>query len=614
MDISAAFYSIEKGMSAPTEITHTTGRTERLSNGWDTMLGDYCGDTSPKAAYDSETGRILLYYIKSDYYDGTSGEIAEGSIDESESSISPEEAQLVVGDIVNAFSLITYRYAVKDAYGNWVWNDSSSYTDLEIAQMDAMINTQVEFGSLPEGYTVQDYMNDWYGQRFLDVSQYADVIETWTSNGDVNSDFDGYNYSESGDITVRHEAALRRTPIEPRVVDTAVISYNGLALFAYSTDEDWDLKTDNDQEIYLQIYNFSEDSFSHPIRLTTDVAEINGKVSTENCVKDSQPKFVRSNGITYLFWNRNGSIAYMDISGLVKYGLKKINLGMGTEIYVIDKGNDNYTIAYESGYDMKGKEASTGKWGEIILAVDKAINPNPSEDNEATADSAITSYDVVASDDGDVTLLDTKFNGTYYMDSESASEAGKFALVGGDGFTAQMIFEMPENNGDVSIKAVLRYVDSDGLEQSIEAQKSFTFEAVPEISDLRYEFTGIGKIVLDGTITNAGNKDDTLNVEISLVDRYGTENTVAFVPVTLKQGESSYFLKELEIPDSCFTEVVPEAGSSTDGIKEFVLIKVGMGAIRDEITVVRSAAARALEVMNEVTGFSVSNKSVSIRK
>jgi hypothetical protein len=112
----------------------------------------------------------------------------------------------------------------------------------------------------------------------------------------------------------------------------------------------------------LQIYNFSENSFSHPIKLTTDTVEIDGKVSTENCVKDSQPKFVRTNGITYLFWNRNGSIAYMDISGLVKYGLKKVDLGRGFEIYVIDRNNDNYDVAKETSLAAL-EEASTGKWG-----------------------------------------------------------------------------------------------------------------------------------------------------------------------------------------------------------------------------------------------------------
>jgi hypothetical protein len=871
MDISAAFFDTETGeMSAPTEITHTSGRTADTADA-SIIVGDYCGDTSPRAAYDSETGRILLYYIKSDYYDGEdNAQIAEGSIDESGSKVSDEDAQLVVGDVVNAFSLVTYRFAEKDADGNWLWNDGSSYTSEEIAQMTEMIELQVNEGMLPEGYSVQDYMDDWYGQRFLDVSQYADVIETRTIDSDVDSTGDGLNYSQSGEVTVRHEAALLADPIEPRVVDTAVISYNGLALFAYSTDEDWDLKTDQDQEIYLQIYNFSEDSFSHPIRLTTDKIEINGIVTTENCVKDAQPKFVRSNGITYLFWNRNGSIVYMDISGLVKYGLKKIDLGAGYEIYVIDKGNDNYATAYDSQYDMAGQEASTGKWGEITLAVDKDINPNPSEDNEATADSAITSYDVVASDDGDVylvwteyltelkeedagntlenqarekqifvarwqpqtmiqreqqdyinefgdkefetegstskyryvysngkgyypdkiiektaadetivhvidytttpdvngfiggakagdpiikqnyvptdkagwskpiqitaelganydelgvaalegnaglkaafikytqtlentddtvktfrqditdrtlglldfkptsgveftessitfgkerpqagetvavnaavkntgieairdvrvefyqiadgeeTLLDTVFNGTYtgtYQkdehtseDDEPAYEVTKYALVGGDEFNARISCEMPENNDGVSIKAVLRYEDSDGSEHSIEAQKPFTFEAVPEISDLRYEFTGIGKIVLDGTIANAGNKDDTLNVEISIADRYGIEKTLDFVSVTLKQGESAYFTKELKIPDSYFTEMVPEAGSSNDEIKEMALIKVGVGTVRDEIAVVRSAPSRALEVMNEVAGFSVSNKSISVRK
>ena len=854
MDISTAFFSVkDKRMSTPTEVTKTSGRTETNTSGAAILVGDYCGDTSPRAAYDSETGRILLYYVKTDYYDSTAIDtnIPEGSIDDTGSQISPEDSKLLIGDVVNGFSLITYRFAQKDGSGNWVWNDGNSYTSDETANISAMITDEIIAGRLPSGYDVDNYRGDWYGQRFLDVSQAAEIIETTTTTGGVDfTDETGYTYTTPVVTTVEQVATPREELLEPRVVDTAVASYNGLSLFAYSTDEDRDLSTDKDQEIYLQIYNFSENSFSHPIRLTTDKAKVNGVDREE--VKDSQPRFVRTNGITYLFWNRNGSIAYMDISGLVKYGLKKIDLGEKSPgvkyppVYVIDKDNDNHENA-KAGTTMAGIEASTGRWGEIMLAVDKDVNPNPTEQNEATEDSAITSYDVVTSDDGDAylvwtqhqtvlkdkedpdkasepenqirekqifaarwqpqtqiervqldyiddhedkefevegstgkyqyvytngkgfypnliivngvsqvidyastpdvngfiggakagdpiikqiykptdkagwskpiqittalganydelgvaalrgntgikvafiryvqeldgkvfkqnlenrklglltfspatgveftnssisfgrekpqagekvavnalakntginpirdtrvefyqiingeeTLLDTKFIGTYSWEevtSESAIKGIKSTLVGGDEFNAQILYELPENNGDVSIKAVLKYVDSDGLEQSFVAQKAFTFEAVPEISDLRYEFTGIGKIILDGTITNAGNKDDTLNVEVSVAD-----NTIDFVPVTLKQGESSYFSREIEIPDSYFSEVEAEDGQPIQGIKEIAQLKVGVGAIKDEIAVVRSAPSRALEVMSEVTDFSIDNMNV----
>jgi len=114
----------------------------------------------------------------------------------------------------------------------------------------------------------------------------------------------------------------------------------------------------------------------------------------------------------------------MDISGLVKYGLKKINLGDGyPSIYVIDKNNENYLKAEGSSQaQMEGKEASTGKWGDIILAVNKNINPNPAEGNEATADSAITNYDVVTSDDGDVYLVWTEYR-TVLKDNDASRAA-----------------------------------------------------------------------------------------------------------------------------------------------------------------------------------------------
>lgn len=769
MDISAAFFNTAtKTMSAPIKVTHTTGRIENIS-GTSYVVGDFCGDTSPRSAYDPETGRIILYYIKSDYYNGRSNaRIEEGSIDESGSNVSDEDEQLVIGDIVNAFSMVAYRIAEKEG-GKWVWKDGNSYTENEDAGISDRIAKEIEAGRLPSNYTTGDYKGHWYGQRFLDVGQRATITEVINiTGGNETSNGDGYPYTAPVETTVVQEAAPLPKSFEPRVLDIAVASYDGLALIAYSTDEDKDLRTDKDQEIYLQIYDFSKKSFSHPIRLITDKVKINGIDRTYKYVKDSQPRFVRSNDITYLFWNRNGSIAYMDISGLIKYGLKEINLGTGFILNVIDKNNDDYA-RYEgsSKAEMKGIDISEGRWGEIRLAVDKGINPDPSEGNPATSDRAITSYDVVAGDGGDIyliwteygtvlkdkkdakraadpenqvrekqifiarwqspgwskpiqitteqganydelgvaalegnaglkvafikymqklesvggssikvfkqdlsnralglltfrpateveftdnsitfgkekpqagenvtvsalvkntgidairdarvefyqivdgeeTLLDTKFNGT-------PLEGGTYPLVGGDEFNAQLLFRMPENNGDVSIKAVLKYVDSDGAEQSIVAQRSFAFEAVPEISDLRYEFIGIGKIVLDGTITNAGNKNDTLNVGISIVDNYGTEKTVDSVPVTLKQGESSHFSRELEIPGSYFTEMVPEAGQPTEGIKEMARIKVGVRDVKDEIAVVRSASARFLEVMNKVDDFNI-GKNLTIRK
>jgi hypothetical protein len=41
------------------------------------------------------------------------------------------------------------------------------------------------------------------------VSQWADVVETRTTNSDGDSSYDGLNFSESGEVTVRHKATLR---------------------------------------------------------------------------------------------------------------------------------------------------------------------------------------------------------------------------------------------------------------------------------------------------------------------------------------------------------------------------------------------------------------------
>ena len=60
---------------------------------------------------------------------------------------------------------------------------------------------------------------------------------------------------------------------DPRVVDSDSISYNGLSIYAYTIDRDANLETTNDQQLYLQIYNFEEDTFHHPIQITADAMQ-----------------------------------------------------------------------------------------------------------------------------------------------------------------------------------------------------------------------------------------------------------------------------------------------------------------------------------------------------
>ena len=352
MDITSCFFNKNtQTITDITAITRTTGRFEDIG-AVSVLVGDMCGETNPRMAYDPETDRIVLYYTKSDYYDGNAysmnaPEIPDGSMDDPD-QMTDQEKELYIGDVLNPFSLIAYRF-----YENGRWNTAQDYDGDELTQIQDQIDYQITQGYVPADYTVETYKADWYGQRFLDlvmdVEVQEDITQIVVDPGDPANGLDPVITEE-----VR-QTVVAGSPVDPRVISSANISYNGLSLFAYTTDTDYSLETENDQELYLQIYNFGENSFSHPIMLTADN------------VADKMPQFVRANGITYLYWLRDGSICYMDISNLIKHGLRQVELN-GKNYYVIDKANDN---SADTATINPGVQQISGDWGVINFAVTK---------------------------------------------------------------------------------------------------------------------------------------------------------------------------------------------------------------------------------------------------
>lgn len=197
-----------------------------------------------------------------------------------------------VDDISNAYSANAYMF-YDDSTGTW--SSADDYTEEEL-----------------EGQEDKDqYKKDWYGQRFLDV-----------------------RISKNGKL--------------PRVIDTTSINYNGLALFAWTVDWDNDLNTLNDRDVFMQIYNFGENSFTHIIRVTAESAAY------------TTPKFARSDNATYLFYGEtkavesgsgtetelaeHGAIKYLNVSDLIKNNrFTEINDG-GSEYYVFRYERETYSL------------------------------------------------------------------------------------------------------------------------------------------------------------------------------------------------------------------------------------------------------------------------------
>ena len=95
---------------------------------------------------------------------------------------------------------------------------------------------------------------------------------------------------------------------DPAITEMAVsIGYNGLAVYAYTVDKDYDLSTSEDRDLYVQFYDFRDHSTYVPVRLTND------------SVSQAMPVLTRSGGDTYLFWLEDASaLKYVDVSTMLR--------------------------------------------------------------------------------------------------------------------------------------------------------------------------------------------------------------------------------------------------------------------------------------------------------
>lgn len=240
-----------------------------------------------------------------------------------------------VEDIGKAISVNAYLFY---DVANQKWSDAGDYTADEltgIADPDA-------------------YKENWYGQRFLDLR--------------LN----------------------KASPDMPRVVDSAAIGYNGLGLFAWTVDWDNDLNTADDRDVFMQIYNFSENSFTHIIRVTGESANY------------TSPKFARSDNQTYLFYGASveeedhGSIMYLNVSRPIKnQQYTKVTGEGGSEYYVFQ-----YERAAETYTETDGETVTVPAQTISITADAATVCDNPSD------------YDVKVSPDGQMYLFWTELDDT----------------------------------------------------------------------------------------------------------------------------------------------------------------------------------------------------------
>ena len=285
---------------------------------------DIYNDTEAQIAYDEETGKMLIYYTKSEY---------------DETDVNGDEVETAYEGAANPYSLIVYRiYDTKT-------NEFLGYSEEEESAIKANLAAEGET-DIDAAYA--KYAEDYYNQRFLDLA--PRVI--------VNEELDGRGYwTETPEITEYTGNT------DPLIIENDAIAYNGLALFAYVLDYDGNRDTTNDRDVFLQIYNFSEDSVTHPIMLTSNEAE------------ESKLHFERIGGaVTYLSYLSDGAVKMFDIPGNIsdENVLTKAETESGVPYYYLNKTNmgadeDGYVKGYTPPVTVVGPDTSGDYTGEMQI-------------------------------------------------------------------------------------------------------------------------------------------------------------------------------------------------------------------------------------------------------
>lgn len=328
MDIHGRFF--DKATQTFGEIDKITQTAPYTYEDNGATISDNVADVDPHVSYDEETGRMLVFYTKSEYTSSVEGD---------------EDG--VYGDAANPYSVIAYR--VYDTIsGTW----ETSYTE-------------------EEGVS-EDYTKAWYGQRFLDLAPRSVMVETLDEEGYWTED---PTFQEYQNVTYTDENGAE-VPVDPIVIESDAITYDGSALFTYVMDYDGNKETEYDRDIFLQIYNYSENSFTHPIWVTND------------SYGESNIRLVHGCNATLLAYLSNGTLKVFDIAQAVRERLLKTEVN-GQEIYYIDRSrsevdSDDERQAYSPVMTIAGREVTEAEESDEELKQD---------------DGAIASFDFVAADE-----------------------------------------------------------------------------------------------------------------------------------------------------------------------------------------------------------------------
>ncbi len=278
-NIKARFF--DKETASFGEITCVTKTTE----------ADFAADSSPSASYTVIDGKeyLMVTYAKEKY------------------EVTGED--MSVGDAINPYTTVAYRFY---DFETETWTED--YAD-EVAVRLLNTLTEEQFNT---------FSGNWYGQGFIDLSQYAVVDESSILLGDESQ----YKGLWSRD-PLPDEISFAQSNLNMIILENEGIGYDKYSVSAYVVDMDGDRATTYDTEIFLQLYDFTTENFLTPIRLTDD-SSAQSYVTLKNTPA----------GIS-LYYISGGDIVEYDISKLINSGLLYTSVESSSEVVLLNK---NYKV------------------------------------------------------------------------------------------------------------------------------------------------------------------------------------------------------------------------------------------------------------------------------
>ena len=246
--------------------TCTLGPIEQLTD-------DEYYDATPQAVYDEETGDYIILYYKTeqdseDY--GSAGERFENII-----SSNPDDKTYSV----LAYMLYNNQTDAKDTKGR---------THAPGWARDYYFPNETNLDLESQAY----WLEQLGGQRFLSSA--------------LREEDGGQTDMPIADMTVAR-------------------GYNGLAAYAFTVDKDFDLDTNDDRDLFVQFYRFSDHSTYVPVKVAGEeenyvldrgTGELTGTAMKE--VGVNQPRLIRNDGSTMLFWRQaDEGLYYLNVSEML---------------------------------------------------------------------------------------------------------------------------------------------------------------------------------------------------------------------------------------------------------------------------------------------------------